>query len=127
MRSIRIEVLPEHQQTPLAARSRFARTFSAWCCSPRPSRSEWNLSVRRSEPLKADDPCDIATGFTLALAGTSMTFLIWPGKNELARFERGSSTYELLRQPIQTVYSPPPEPKRAEGTLLQVRRLLGRM
>lgn len=80
------------------------------------------------EPLKADDTCVIAAGFTLALAGTSLTFLIWPGKNELAQVERGSSAYELPRQPIKTVYrSPMSERKRAEQPFFRVRRLPGPM
>lgn len=81
------------------------------------------------EPLKAADTSIIASGFTLALGGTLMTFLIRPGKREaLAKPEKENAGHELFRRPLRSIHGTRmPARKRAEPALVGPRKLPGPM
>jgi hypothetical protein len=70
------------------------------------------------EPLKADDTSIIAPGFTLALGGTLMTFLIRPGKREApVKPENENVGHELFRRPLRTIrYSHASTEARGDGS-----------
>jgi hypothetical protein len=81
------------------------------------------------QPLKADDTSIIASGFTLALGGTLMTFLIRPGKREeLAKPEKENAGHKLFKRPLRTIDGTrAPARKPTEPALVGTRKLPGPM
>lgn len=131
MRAVRIEELHERPELLQVVRTRFARTFfCAGFIRNGCAVADRDLSFTEMllEPLKAHDTCVIAVGFTLALAGALMTFLIQPGRKCWLGAKRNTQATSCWRGPVRAVYRDSvPTRKPADGGLIEVRKLPGPM
>jgi hypothetical protein len=132
VKTIRIDELIAPQETPLVVRTSFARTFFGLVLFATVVLMLGGIYLFTEvmlEPLKAADTSIIASGFTVAVGETLMTFLIQPGKREaLAKPEKENAGHGLFRRPLRTIRGTRmPARKRAEPALAGARKLPGPM
>lgn len=108
MRTVRMEVLSQHDRVPLVVRSRFERTFFGLGLFAAVTLFVWGaylLSEAIRNPLRATGVAVLVAGFMLALASFLVAFLVWPGgRRALARDEDPDEDFENTAGLVLTVY-----------------------
>jgi hypothetical protein len=123
MRATRIEELNERESLPLVVRARFEKTFlgmGLFAAAILFVCGGYLLLEAIRNPLGANDTAVLAAGFTLALGGSLIIFLVWPrGRSEMAKHQDSVPCPEYLKGPVLTVYG------QAMQNRLEAKRVLG--